>query len=119
MIESFIVVVTRNSDSNFSLLTGLKVRHVYRENVYLDSLKHIFIYAKVSLNLILAVRGFYVNSDVRIINVNKECYCYAEALVVPFSLKKKNKQTNEKTKKKPKTYHLQSHKYKCILDVND
>ena len=45
MIESFIVVVTRNSDSNFSLLTGLKVRHVYRENVYLDCLKHIFIYS--------------------------------------------------------------------------
>ena len=36
MIESFIAVVTRNSDSNFSLLAGLKVRHVYRENVYLD-----------------------------------------------------------------------------------
>ena len=85
MIESFIVVVTRNSDSNFSLLTGLKVRHVYRENVYLDCLKHIFIYAKVSLNLILTVRGFYVNSVVSITNVGKECYYYAEALVVPFS----------------------------------
>ena len=36
MIESFIAVVTRNSDSNFSLLAELKVRHVYRENVYLD-----------------------------------------------------------------------------------
>ena len=85
MIESFIVVVTRNSDSNFSLLTGLKVRHVDHENVYLDCLKHIFIYAKVSLNLILTVRGFYVNSVVSITNVSKECCYYAEALVVPFS----------------------------------
>ena len=39
MIESFIAVVTRNSDNNFSLLAGLKVRHVYRENVYLDQSK--------------------------------------------------------------------------------
>ena len=85
MIESFIVVVTRNSDNNFSLLTGLKVRHVDHENVYLDCLKHIFIYAKVSLNLILTVRGFYVNSVVSITNVSKECYYYAKALVVPFS----------------------------------
>ena len=85
MIESFIVVVTRNSDSNFSLLTGLKVRHVDHENVYLDCLKHIFIYAKVSLNLILTVRGFYVDSVVSITNVSKECYYYAEALMVPFS----------------------------------
>ena len=36
MIESFIAAVTRNSDSNFSSLAGLKVRHVYSENVYLD-----------------------------------------------------------------------------------
>ena len=75
MIESFIAVVTRNSDSNFSLLAGLKVRHVYRENVYL----------LVSLKLTRTVRGFYVNSVVSITNVSKECYYYAKALVVPFS----------------------------------
>ena len=77
MIESSIVVVTRNSDSNFSLLTGLKVRHVYHENVHLDCFKHIFIHAKVSVNLTLTVRGFYINSVVSITNFNKECFYYA------------------------------------------
>ena len=49
----------------------------------------------------------------RITNVSKECYCYAEALVVPFSLKKK---TNKQTKK-PVSSQIGQQK-KNVFEIN-
>ena len=50
----------------------------------------------------------------RITNVSKECYCYAEALVVPFSLKK-NKQTN---KRKNQSQVNLANKKKNVFEIN-
>ena len=97
MTESFTTVITRNSDSHrtichFPLLTWFKVRQVL---------------IKTSLGLFHLCKFYWkldcqrvcVNSVVSIANFSKECFYYAQALLVPFRvLEITLKTTTTKTK---------------------
>ena len=78
MTESFTTVFTRNSDT-FLCLHGSKLdKYLTKTSLGLFHL------CKFYCKLDPDCQRVYVNSVVSITNFSKECFYYAEALLVPF-----------------------------------